>query len=91
MDWMQVQFMTPWFNEATSINISNVDVLRVLLVNCVLVEWIDHAYPFGVVFLKSYFRAKNTFFKIYCNIDDEQQHQQLDVYGEPLAIPQWDG
>ncbi|KAG6886972.1 hypothetical protein C0992_001385 [Termitomyces sp. T32_za158] len=89
MRWMDIQLRAPHFEAAAAINITNADVLRAMIANGIPPEWVDHAYTFGVVYLEMHFFEANASIDHYCDIDDEQ-HRQLDRYGEPPAIPQWD-
>ncbi|KAG6871018.1 hypothetical protein C0995_009022, partial [Termitomyces sp. Mi166 len=71
-------------------NFSDDDVLHVLLHNQIPLDWVDHAYTYGVVYLEQQFHNPMMSLDIFCKIDDER-HQRLSHYGTPPAIPQWDG
>ncbi|KAG6882156.1 hypothetical protein C0992_012594 [Termitomyces sp. T32_za158] len=90
MSWTDIQLRPPHFEAAAAVNISDADVLRAMIANGLPPEWVDHAYTFGVVYLETHFFEANASIDLYRDIDDER-HRRLDRYGEPPAIPQWDG
>ncbi|KAG6890750.1 hypothetical protein C0992_012923 [Termitomyces sp. T32_za158] len=65
------------------------DAIRVLLYNHILVEWVDHAYMYGVVYLEQQFHHPTMSLDIFHEVDDERL-ERLRLYGTPAAIPQWD-
>ncbi|KAG6893643.1 hypothetical protein C0995_016443, partial [Termitomyces sp. Mi166 len=71
-------------------NFSDNNVLCVLLHNRILLDWVDHAYTYGVVYLEQQFHNPTMSLDIFHEIDNER-HQRLLHYGTPSAIPQWDG
>ncbi|KAG6882642.1 hypothetical protein C0995_014118 [Termitomyces sp. Mi166 len=71
-------------------NFSDDDALRVLLHNQIPLDWVDHAYTYGVVYLEQQFHNPMMSLDIFHKIDDKR-HQRLLCYGTPPAIPQWDG
>ncbi|KAG6883573.1 hypothetical protein C0995_012082, partial [Termitomyces sp. Mi166 len=71
-------------------NFSDNNALCVLLHNRILLDWVDHAYTYGVVYLEQQFHNPMMSLDIFHEIDDER-HQCLLRYGTPPAIPQWDG
>ncbi|KAG6869638.1 hypothetical protein C0995_001660 [Termitomyces sp. Mi166 len=71
-------------------NFSDNDALRVLLHNRILLDWMDHAYTYGVVYLEQQFHNSMMSLDIFHEIDNKR-HQRLLCYGTPPAIPQWDG
>ncbi|KAG6896167.1 hypothetical protein C0995_011728 [Termitomyces sp. Mi166 len=71
-------------------NFSDNDALRVLLHNRIPLDWVDHAYTYGVVYLEQQFHNPTMSLDIFHEIDNEC-HQRLLCYGTPLTIPQWDG
>ncbi|KAG6894871.1 hypothetical protein C0995_013537, partial [Termitomyces sp. Mi166 len=71
-------------------NFSDNNALRVLLHNRILLDWVDHAYTYGVVYLEQQFHNPMMSLDIFHEIDNER-HQRLLCYGTPPAIPQWDG
>ncbi|KAG6859440.1 hypothetical protein C0995_008402 [Termitomyces sp. Mi166 len=71
-------------------NFSDNDALCVLLHNQILLDWVDHAYTYGVVYLEQQFHNPTMSLDIFCKIDDKR-HQRLLHYGTPPAISQWDG
>ncbi|KAG6889170.1 hypothetical protein C0992_006217 [Termitomyces sp. T32_za158] len=90
MRWTDIQLRAPHFEAAATVNITNADVVRAMIANGIPPEWVDHAYTFRVVYLETHFFEVNASIDHYHDIDDER-HRQLDWYGEPPAIPQWDG
>ncbi|KAG6858964.1 hypothetical protein C0995_012575 [Termitomyces sp. Mi166 len=71
-------------------NFSDNDALRVLLHNQILLDWVDHAYMYGVVYLEQQFHSPTMSMDLFHKIDDERL-QRLSHYSTPPAIPQWDG
>ncbi|KAG6882264.1 hypothetical protein C0995_015253, partial [Termitomyces sp. Mi166 len=71
-------------------NFSDDNALRVLLHNWILLDWVDHAYTYGVVYLKQQFHSPIMSMDIFHKIDNERL-QRLSHYGTSPAIPQWDG
>ncbi|KAG6859092.1 hypothetical protein C0995_011544 [Termitomyces sp. Mi166 len=71
-------------------NFSDNDALCILLHNWILLDWVDHAYMYGVVYLEQQFHSPTMSMDIFCEIDNKRL-QHLLHYGTPPAIPQWDG
>ncbi|KAG6884529.1 hypothetical protein C0995_010150, partial [Termitomyces sp. Mi166 len=71
-------------------NFSDDDALHILLHNRISLDWVDHAYTYGMVYLEQQFHNPTMSLDIFCEIDDKR-HQRLLCYGTPPAIPQWDG
>ncbi|KAG6895849.1 hypothetical protein C0992_012097 [Termitomyces sp. T32_za158] len=71
-------------------NFSDEDVLRVLLYNHIPPKWVDHAYTYGIVYLKQQFHQLTMSLKNFCEVDNERLGH-LQLYGTPPAIPEWDG
>ncbi|KAG6893940.1 hypothetical protein C0995_015547 [Termitomyces sp. Mi166 len=71
-------------------NFSDNDTLCVLLHDQILLDWVDHAYTYSVVYLEQQFQSPTMSMDIFHKINDEHL-QRLLHYGTPLAIPQWDG
>ncbi|KAG6895127.1 hypothetical protein C0992_003047 [Termitomyces sp. T32_za158] len=71
-------------------NFTDNDAIRVLLYNHIPVEWVDHAYTYGVVYLEQQFHHPTMSLDIFWEVDDERL-ERLKLYGTPAAIPQWDG
>ncbi|KAG6872996.1 hypothetical protein C0992_009211 [Termitomyces sp. T32_za158] len=71
-------------------NFSNNNVLRVLIHNQIPLDWVDHAYTYGVVYLEQRFHEPTMSLDIFRDVDDERL-QRLAVYGTLPAIPNWDG
>ncbi|KAG6871164.1 hypothetical protein C0995_007626 [Termitomyces sp. Mi166 len=53
-------------------------------------DWVDHAYTYGVVYLEQQFYNPTMSLDIFHEIDDKH-HQCLLRYGTLPTIPQWDG
>ncbi|KAG6883256.1 hypothetical protein C0995_012553, partial [Termitomyces sp. Mi166 len=71
-------------------NFSDDNALHVLLHNWILLDWVDHAYMYGMVYLEQQFHSPTMSMDIFCKIDNKRL-QRLSHYGTPLAISQWDG
>ncbi|KAG6893633.1 hypothetical protein C0995_016465, partial [Termitomyces sp. Mi166 len=71
-------------------NFSDDDALCILLHNRIPLDWVDHAYTYGVVYLEQQFHSPTMSMDIFHEIDDEHI-QRLSHYGTPPAISQWDG
>ncbi|KAG6883522.1 hypothetical protein C0992_008550, partial [Termitomyces sp. T32_za158] len=70
-------------------NFSDDDAIHVLLYNHIPVEWVDHAYTYGVVYLEQQFHHSMMSLDIFREVDNERL-KRLRLYGTPAAIPQWD-
>ncbi|KAG6859597.1 hypothetical protein C0995_006792 [Termitomyces sp. Mi166 len=68
-------------------NFSDDDTLRVLLHNQILLDWVDHAYTYGMVYLEQQFHSPMMSMDIFREIDNKRL-QRLSHYGTPPAIPQ---
>ncbi|KAG6881971.1 hypothetical protein C0995_016428 [Termitomyces sp. Mi166 len=71
-------------------NFSDDDTLHILLHNWIPLDWVDHTYTYGMVYLEQQFHNPTMSLDIFCKIDNKR-HQRLLCYGTPPAIPQWDG
>ncbi|KAG6859911.1 hypothetical protein C0995_002041 [Termitomyces sp. Mi166 len=71
-------------------NFSDDNVLRILLHNWIPLDWVDHAYTYGVAYLEQQFHSPTMSMDIFCEINNERI-QHLLHYGTPPTIPQWDG
>ncbi|KAG6867273.1 hypothetical protein C0993_005080 [Termitomyces sp. T159_Od127] len=71
-------------------NLSDDDILCILLYNCILVEWVNHAYTYGMVYLEQQFHHPTMSLDIFQEVDNERL-ERLEVYRTPVAIPQRDG
>ncbi|KAG6889716.1 hypothetical protein C0995_015014 [Termitomyces sp. Mi166 len=71
-------------------NFSDNDTLHVLLHNRILLDWVDHAYTYGVVYLEQQFHNPTMSMDIFKDVDNERI-ERLSHYGTPPAIPQWNG
>ncbi|KAG6871029.1 hypothetical protein C0995_008937 [Termitomyces sp. Mi166 len=59
-------------------NFSDNDALRILLHNQILLDWVDHAYTYGMVYLEQQFHNPTMSLNIFHEIDDEH-HQRLEI------------
>jgi hypothetical protein len=75
-------------SQAANINLQ--DAINVLVDNRVPPEWVDHAYPFGVITLNGTYTGSIIDRGLLDPLDSERL-VRLHVYGEPAAIPEWDG
>ncbi|KAG6859586.1 hypothetical protein C0995_006968 [Termitomyces sp. Mi166 len=66
------------------------DALHVLLHNCILLDWVDHAYTYGVVYLEQQFHNPTMSMDIFKDVDNKHI-EHVSRYGTPPAILQWDG
>ncbi|KAG6875571.1 hypothetical protein C0992_003263 [Termitomyces sp. T32_za158] len=71
-------------------NFSDDDAIHVLLYNYILVEWVDHAYTYGVVYLEQQFHQPTMSLDIFHDINNKHL-EHLKLYGTPTAILHWDG
>ncbi|KAG6882464.1 hypothetical protein C0995_014577, partial [Termitomyces sp. Mi166 len=71
-------------------NFSDNNALCVLLHNCILLDWIDHAYTYGMVYLEQQFHNPTMSMDIFKDVDNKRI-EHLSCYGTPSAILQWDG
>ncbi|KAG6858742.1 hypothetical protein C0995_014285 [Termitomyces sp. Mi166 len=71
-------------------NFSDNDALCILLHNQIPLDWVDHAYTYGVVYMEQQFHSPTMSMDIFCKIDNAHL-QRLSHYGTLPAIPQWDG
>ncbi|KAG6858375.1 hypothetical protein C0995_000449, partial [Termitomyces sp. Mi166 len=71
-------------------NFSDNDTLCVLLHNQILLDWVEHAYTYGVVYLEQQFHNPMMSMDIFCKIDDKH-FKRLSHYSTSPTIPQWDG
>ena len=71
-------------------NISQQDVINVLLDNRIPPEWIAHAYPYGFIFLNSHYAGSSIHQGLLDAIDHERL-ARLHMFGTPNPIPSWDG
>ncbi|KAG5349220.1 hypothetical protein C0989_005201 [Termitomyces sp. Mn162] len=71
-------------------NFTNDDAICILIHNRIPLDWVDHAYTYGVVYLEQQFHQPTMSLDIFQDVDDERL-QCLAVYGTPPAIPNWDG
>ncbi|KAG6859241.1 hypothetical protein C0995_010481 [Termitomyces sp. Mi166 len=66
------------------------DALHVLLHNHILLDWVDHAYTYGMVYLEQQFHNPTMSMDIFKDVDNERI-EHVSCYGTPPTIPQWDG
>ncbi|KAG6893395.1 hypothetical protein C0995_000654, partial [Termitomyces sp. Mi166 len=69
---------------------SDNDALYVLLHNQIPLDWVDHAYTYGVVYLEQQFHSPTMSLDIFHKVDNERHHR-LSRYGTPPTISNWDG
>ncbi|KAG6870873.1 hypothetical protein C0995_009981, partial [Termitomyces sp. Mi166 len=53
-------------------NFSDDDALRVLLHNQILLDWVDHAYTYGMVYLEQQFHSPTMSMDIFHEINDKR-------------------
>ncbi|KAG6859536.1 hypothetical protein C0995_007537 [Termitomyces sp. Mi166 len=66
------------------------NALRVLLHNHIQLDWVDHAYTYGVVYLEQQFHNPMMSMDIFKDVDNKRI-ERVSRYGTPPAILQWDG
>ncbi|KAG6881260.1 hypothetical protein C0995_002475, partial [Termitomyces sp. Mi166 len=71
-------------------NFSDNDALCVLLHNRILLDWVDHAYTYGMVYLEQQFHSPTMSLDIFREVDDECI-EHLSRYSTPPTILHWDG
>ncbi|KAG6881197.1 hypothetical protein C0995_002654 [Termitomyces sp. Mi166 len=71
-------------------NFSDDNALCVLLHNRILLDWVDHAYTYGVVYLEQQFHNPTMSMDIFKDVDNECI-EHVSHYGTPSTILQWDG
>ncbi|KAG6881966.1 hypothetical protein C0995_016445, partial [Termitomyces sp. Mi166 len=67
-------------------NFSDDNALCILLHNQIPLDWVDHTYMYGVVYLEQQFHSPTMSLDIFHEIDDERL-QRLSHYSTPPAIP----
>jgi hypothetical protein len=78
------------YESTHSSNISIQDVIRALIDNHIPPEWVDHAYPHGIIFLNAHYTGSSLSQNLLDAIDNERI-ARLHRYGTPAAITEWDG
>ncbi len=71
-------------------NVSLQDVINVLLDNRIPPSWIDHAYPYGFIFMDAHHTGSPAHREMIDPIDHERL-ERVRAYGLPPTIPSWDG
>ncbi|KAG6898677.1 hypothetical protein C0995_008878 [Termitomyces sp. Mi166 len=71
-------------------NFSDDNALRVLLHNHIPLDWVDHAYTYGMVYLEQQFHSLTMSLDIFREVDNEHI-ECLSRYSTPPAILHWDG
>lgn len=71
-------------------NMTIEDVISALIFNRVPVDWVDHAYLFGLQFFDQHYAGNPIDEALLADHDNERLHR-LDLHGAPPAIPAWDG
>ena len=64
--------------------------MHALIDNRIPPEWVDHAYPYGVITLNTHYGG-TTFAASFLDAIDDERIARLARYGTPAAIPEWDG
>jgi len=75
---------------AHSANVSQQDVINALLDNRIPPSWVDHAYPYGFIFLNTHYTGSQAHRGLIDAIDHERL-ERIRAYGLPPPIPAWDG
>ncbi|KAG6900991.1 hypothetical protein C0995_002791 [Termitomyces sp. Mi166 len=71
-------------------NFSDDNALHVLLHNRIPLDWVDHAYTYGMVYLEQQFHNPTMSMDIFKDVDNKRI-EHMSCYGTPSAILQWDG
>ncbi len=71
-------------------NLNQQDIINVLLDNRISLEWIDHAYMYGVNLIDAHYTGGTMSQTLLDDIDNKRL-AHLQVYGVPLPIEEWDG
>ncbi|KAG6870624.1 hypothetical protein C0995_011667 [Termitomyces sp. Mi166 len=66
------------------------NALHILLHNHILLDWVDHAYTYGMVYLEQQFHNPTMSMDIFKDVDNERI-EHVSRYGTSPAILQWDG
>ena len=80
----------PRMNANDMNNFSENEVIQTLIDNQIPPEWVDHAYPFGVIYLNSHYSGSPLNQGTLDPIDNEHIARVL-RFGIPPAIAGWDG
>ncbi|KAG6899279.1 hypothetical protein C0995_006424 [Termitomyces sp. Mi166 len=88
--WFHLNLIQVHVPDEMAQNFSDNNALCILLHNQILLDWVDHAYTYGMVYLEQQFHNPTMSLDIFHEIDNKR-HQRLLRYGTPPAIPQWDG
>ena len=72
-------------DQSRAANLSTQDITSVLLDNRIPPEWVDHAYPYGVIGLNSFYTGSPAVQGVLDPFDNERL-AHLHIYGEPPAI-----
>ncbi|KAG6860016.1 hypothetical protein C0995_000444 [Termitomyces sp. Mi166 len=71
-------------------NFSDNNALHVLLHNHIPLDWVNHAYTYGMVYLEQQFHSLTMSLDIFREVDDECI-KRLSRYSTPPTILHWDG
>lgn len=71
-------------------NMTDMDVVHVLITNRIPVRWIDHAYVWGLHWLDHHISGFTIHANLFDHIDNERI-QRLMQWGVPTPIPGWSG
>ncbi|KAG6899268.1 hypothetical protein C0993_011810 [Termitomyces sp. T159_Od127] len=69
-------------------NFSDDNTLHILLYNHILVQWVNYAYTYGMVYLEQQFHHPMMSLDIFQEVSNKRL-KCLEVYETPAAIPQW--
>lgn len=71
-------------------NMTEEDVIQVLIKNRIPVEWVDHAYPYGVQYIRHHLMTNGEHRQLMTEIN-AQRAVRLNDHGEPGEIEAWGG
>jgi hypothetical protein len=83
----QITIMRIRASQTLSPNFGQEDIINCLLDNRIPVEWITHAYPYGVQYLRQHLASNDRFHDQYRSMEDTRR----DLRHEPEAYPPFDG
>jgi hypothetical protein len=71
-------------------NMTTDDIATMMQDNCILVEWVDHLYAYGLCYLSEHLAGEGRYNRLLEDVDDEHI-PHLGVHGCPPTIHEWDG
>jgi len=89
-NWPTFWLHQPWIDAHQIPNLGMLDVIDVLLDNCILPELMDHAYAFRLAYLEAHHSDHPIHRALYDEIDNEQL-ACVQAYGALPPIAAWDG